>query len=224
MLICCEGIDASGKNTQSKRLVEKFDSIGRNAVVMSFPRYETTVGRAIRRHLTGAIAVTHEHSIDSSDHTIDGMIVHRVAPEDPLAFQALMLADKMDAALDIEAHIFAGRVVICDRWTPSAICFGEADGLDAKWLVRVQELLPQPALNIFIDVPEDEALRRRPEMRDRYEKDREKQKVIRENYKTLWEAGAEEDPAEWITVDGVGTVEEVTERIWKHVLAALEAA
>lgn len=141
MLMVIEGIDAAGKNSQSKRLVEKFDSIGRNAVVMSFPRYETTVGRAIKRHLLGEISVRQEHSIDSSDHTVDGTIVHRVAPEDPLAFQCLMLADKMDAAVDIEAHIYAGRTVICDRWTPSAICFGEADGVDAHWLQRVQEVL-----------------------------------------------------------------------------------
>ena len=212
MLLCIEGCDSVGKNTQSKRLVEKFDSIGRNAVVMSFPRYETVVGKAIRRHLLGETMVAEYLQL--------GGVATR-APEDPLAFQCLMLADKMDAALDIEVHIFAGRVVICDRWTPSAICFGEADGVDAHWLQRVQEILPQPALHVFIDVPEDEAFRRRPEMRDRYEKDREKQKVIRQNYKTLWEAGAEEDPEEWVTVDGVGTVEEVTERIWKHVLAVL---
>lgn len=211
MLMCLEGLDAAGKNSQAKRLVEKFDSIGRNAVVMSFPRYETVVGKAIRRHLLGELFVGEVQPTGG----------YALAAEDPLAFQCLMLADKMDAALDIEAHIFAGRVVICDRWTPSAICFGEADGVDAHWLQRVQEVLPHPALHVFIDVPEDEALRRRPEMRDRYEKDREKQKVIRQNYKTLWEAGAEEDPEEWVVVDGVGTVDEVTERIWKHVLHAL---
>jgi dTMP kinase len=210
-----EGCDSVGKNTQSKRLVEKFDSIGRNAVVLSFPRYETTVGKAIRRHLLGETALTQVSASWPRD------MPQLPAPEDPLAFQCLMLADKMDAALDIEAHIFAGRVVICDRWTPSAICFGEADGVDAHWLQRVQEVLPRPALHVFIDVPEDEALRRRPEMRDRYEKDREKQKVIRQNYKTLWEVGAEEDAERWVVVDGVGTVEEVTERIWKHVMAVL---
>ena len=127
----------------------------------------------------------------------------------------------MHAAHDIEANIYAGRVVICDRWTPSAICFGEADGLDPVWLQQVQEILPQPALNVFIDVPEEEALRRRPQMRDRYEKDREKQRAIRQNYKTLWEVNAEDDAEQWVVVDGVGTVDEVTERIWKHVLRAL---
>ena len=210
MMLCIEGTDGVGKNTQSKRLIEKFDSIGRNAVVMSFPRYETTVGRLIKKLLTGSVQMVAPSSGDE-----------RVFDDEALALQSLMLADKMDAALDIEAHIFAGRVVICDRWTPSAICFGEADGIDAHWLQRVQEVLPHPALHVFIDVPEDEALRRRPAMRDRYEKDREKQKVIRQNYKTLWEAGAEEEPEQWVTVDGVGTVEEVTERIWKHVLAVL---
>lgn len=210
MLMCLEGCDAVGKQTQSKRLVEKFDSIGRTAVVMLFPRYDTTVGRAIRRHLMGEVELT-EQGHDSV----------RRAPEDALAFQCLMLADKAHASHDIEAHIYAGRVVICDRWIPSSICFGEADGLDPIWLQQVQELLPQPALNVFIDVPEEEALRRRPQLRDRYENDREKQKVIRQNYKTLWEAGAEDDAMQWVVVDGVGTVEEVTERIWTHVLVAL---
>jgi len=213
MLMCLEGCDAVGKQTQSKRLVEKFDSIGRNAVVMSFPRYGTPVGQAMRRHLLG------ETMLMERGHEHDPV---RRAPEDALMFQCLHLADKTHAAHDIEAHIYAGRTVICDRWTPSAIAFGEADGLDPVWLQQIQELLPQPALNVFIDVPEEEALRRRPDMRDRYEKDREKQKIIRQNYKTLWEAGAEDDALQWVVVDGVGTVEEVTERIWKHVLAVLE--
>jgi dTMP kinase len=217
MFFCLEGCDAVGKQTQSKRLVEKFDSIGRVAVVMSFPRYDTPVGKAIRRHLMNEVMLTVFENRDGLH-----MPRQAPAPEDPLVFQCMQLADKMDAAVDVEAHIYAGRTVICDRWTPSAICFGEADGLDAHWLQRVQEVLPQTALNVFIDVPEDEALRRRPEMRDRYEKDREKQKAIRQNYKTLWEVGAEEDAAAWVVVDGVGTVDEVTERIWKHVLAALD--
>jgi len=32
---------------------------------------------------------------------------------------------------------------------------------------------------------------------------------------------AEDDAEQWVVVDGVGTIDEVTERIWKHVLRAL---
>ena len=116
-----------------------------------------------------------------------------------------MLADKMDAALDIEAHIFAGRVVICDRWTPSAICFGEADGVDAHWLQRVQEILPHPALNVFIDVPEDEALRGARRCATGTRRTARSRRSFAHNYETLWEAGVEEDAEQWVTVGGVGT-------------------
>ena len=221
-LIVLEGLDAVGKNTQSKLLAKKLDSVGRSSVVMSFPRYETTAGKAIRRHLMDKVAVRYEDVRDSSDHTIDGSPVFRRAPEDPLFLQALFLADKADAAVDIEDHLNNERIVICDRWTPSAICFGEADGLDATWLLRINEVLPLSDLNILIDVPEEEALRRRPQLRDRYEKDRAKQAVVRANYDTLWKAGeAEDDPDAWVRVDGVGTEEEVAERIWKPVAALL---
>lgn len=220
-LICLEGLDAVGKNSQSVRLAAKLDSFGRSAIVMSFPRYQTEAGKAIKRHLMGTLMVAEEHAIDSSDHTIDGTIVHRRAPEDPLFFQALMLADKADAAPDIYEHLQNERIVICDRWTPSAICFGEADGLDPTWLQRANEVLPIADLNILIDVPEEEALRRRPQLRDRYEKDRAKQAVVRKNYDTLWTVEEDEDPGVWVRVDGVGTIDEVAARIWQYVAALL---
>lgn len=214
MLMCLEGLDAAGKNTQAKRLVDKFDSIGRVAVVRSFPQYATPLGQLILGLLTGKRRLVEEQQVGD-------LISYPAAPEEPLVLQALFLAEKSHAAHDIEADIYAGRDVICDRWKSSATAFGESDGVDPAWLQQAQELLPNPALNIFIDVPEEEALRRRPQLRDRYEKNREQQKIIYHNYKTIWEAGAEDDPAQWVVVDGVGTIDEVTERIWKRVLHAL---
>ena len=210
-LIVIEGCDAAGKATNVKKLAERFDSLGSNAITFSFPRYDTVVGKAILRHLKGRIAMREEHSIDSSDMRIDGETTYRTAePEDALAFQALCAVDKYDAAADIQAHLALGRVVICDRWWQSAFCFGSSDGLDEDWLYRIHSGLPQPWLNIFIDVPPEEALRRRPEARDRYERDREKQKVVRANYERLWtNAGVD-----YVKIDGLGTPEEVHERIW----------
>lgn len=207
-LICCEGIDASGKNTQTKKLAARFDSMGMTAVVYSFPRYATTVGKAILRHLKGEIELMEEETDAESSRS------HICAPEDALAFQALCLADKMDAAGEIVHHMGLGHIVICDRWWQSAYAFGAADGLDTDWLYRIHSTLPQPWLNIFIDVPPEEALKRRPEARDRYERDRAKQVKVRANYERLWtDAGAD-----YVKVDGVGTPDDVHERIW----AALE--
>jgi len=210
ILVVLEGLDAAGKATNAKRLAAKFDQVGRTAVVISFPRYKTTVGKAIFRHLKGHISMREEHVIDSSDHNIDGDTVYQIADEDALAFQCLMLADKYDAAVDIEAHLGLGRVVICDRWWQSAFAFGVADGLDEDWVHRIHAGLPQPWLNIFIDVPPEEALKRRPEARDRYERDRAKQVKVRENYERLWtNAGVD-----YVKIDGLGTPDEVHARIW----------
>jgi dTMP kinase len=207
-LIVIEGIDSSGKNTQTKKLAARFDSIGSSAITFSFPRYGTTVGKAILRHLKGEIVLVQEETDAESYQRYTSTF------EDALAFQCLMLADKTDAAFEIDRSLIAGSVVICDRWWQSALAFGAADGLDEEWLARIHHGLPQPWLNIFIDVPPEEALRRRPEARDRYERDREKQKIVRANYEKLWtNAGAD-----YVKIDGVGTQEEVHERIW----AALE--
>jgi thymidylate kinase len=127
-----------------------------------------------------------------------------------------MLADKMEASADIRAHLRAGRYIVCDRWTPSAQAFGAADGLDRNWLRRVQEPLPEADLYLLLRVSEEETLRRRPVLRDRYEKDREKQKVVRAEYGALWQERVTD--ARWRVVDGEGPdAATVHARIWREV-------
>ncbi len=215
MLICIEGTDSSGKATQTKlltdRLTARLTDRLQPSVLYSFHRYATPLGALIKRHLLNRVALREKHSIDSADIRIDGDTVYRVAPEDPMMFQCLATIDKYDAANDIRSALATGVHVVCDRYLQSAVAYGMADGLDETWLRRIQSSLPQPDLNIFIDVSEEEALRRRPDMRDRYERDREKQKRVREIYQQLWKTGG---PGRWITVDGAGSVEEVHAAIW----------
>jgi thymidylate kinase len=209
-LICLEGLDAVGKNTQSKMLRERFVSEEQDAVLYSFPRYDTPLGKAIRLHLTGGIAF-----IDN-----DGESERHVAPESDMIFQCMMMMDRYDAAAEIRRHLDGGAFVVCDRWAPSSVAFGSSDGLDAGWLANTQSSLPRATLNVLISISEEEALKRRPVLRDRYEKDRVKQAVIRKKYEEMWHDGAADvSSAEvWVAVDGMGSVAEVHERIWAIVL------
>lgn len=211
VLIALEGTDASGKATQTKLLAEHLHRVKHEAPLYSFPRYNTALGATIKRHLVGDTLVAER------SHEFDPV---RRAPEDPLWFQAVCLADKYEAAADIEAHLRADRFVVCDRWKPSAIAFGASDGLDVNWVERVQERLPTANLNILLLVSEEEALRRRPNLRDRYEKDRDKQKIVRLNYARIWADRSQDktEPNVWVTIDGEGTIDDVHMRIWKHVM------
>jgi thymidylate kinase len=185
MIVAFEGGDAVGKNTMTKRLAQE---LGREkkTLLLSFPRYETRVGQAIRRHLIGETSLRNHHIIDSSDTEIDGLSRWDLSHDDPLVFQCMMVADKYHAAPLIKYSKIQGTTVILDRWWQAASVYGASEGLDEKWLFDVQAELPRADLNILLDLPVEVALERRPEMRDRYEKDIPKRRDIRERYLNLW--------------------------------------
>jgi dTMP kinase len=217
VLIAIEGADGAGKATQSKLLADRITRHNITAHVFSFPRYDTPIGRAIKRHLVQETMLAEAAPVMRS---LSGYVSDREplrasmrrAPEDALMFQCLALADKYDAANDMREIFSRGEHVVCDRWIPSSFCYGTSDGLDPTWLKRMHSSLPQADLNIFIDISPEETLRRRPEVRDRYEQDREKQKVVRVKYQELWAKGA--FPT-WQVVSGEGSIDEVADRIWK---------
>lgn len=53
-LIVIEGLDGSGKTTQTQLLYDELISQGRSVRMLSFPRYDTTSGQLIRDYLNGA--------------------------------------------------------------------------------------------------------------------------------------------------------------------------
>jgi dTMP kinase len=206
--IAIEGADANGKATQSKILAEKLD-----AVLYSFPRYDIPpLGPAIRRHLEGEISTFQwEEPLDRWQ---------KGAPEDVLIFQSMMTVEKYHAAATINRELDS-RHVIADRWTPSAEIYGWSDGLDAEWLRDIQLLLPKPDLLIYLEVSMEEALRRRPKLRDRYEKDPERQSLVRRLYRQIWERhpihSYDIAKPRYVIVDGEGSIEEVSQRIFVEV-------
>jgi len=224
LFIAIEGADANGKATQSTRVCEALGGrkvgtdlpyLGRCALY-SFPRYETPLGKAILRHLKREISVIEEpHGWKAEKVT---------APEDAMIFQCMMTIDKYIIAPEIISHLRSGLSVVADRWTVSAEIYGWLDGLDLGWLEAAQAMLPKADVNIYLEVPVEESIRRRPKLRDRYEEDIAGQHKIRARYREVWETRAAfEGQNTWAIVDGVGGVEEVTQRIM-HVIVMKSAS
>lgn len=201
MFIVIEGADGAGKRTQAELIAKRFSRFGGQEVtVVSFPRYETPLGKAILRHLKGEVLLAEAGSTSRPR-----------APEDALALQCMMLADKYDAARTIVHTLQRGGVYVCDRWYQSALAYGVADGLSEDWLNSVHSRLPAPDISILIDLPLEDALARRPALRDRYEKDLKLQERVRDAYRIIWST-QREDPR-WAVVNGRGTPDEVNDRI-----------
>ena len=187
MLIAFEGLDQSGKQTQAERLHSFVESRGRTCRLLSFPAYDTSIGREIREALHGGRAYL------------------------PDALQLLYIANRYERKPQIEQWLSEGTIVVCDRYLASSIAYGEAQGLDPAWLADVQRLLPAPALTILLDIAPETAARRKKMNRDRYERDLALLSRVRQSYRRQ----AQQDG--WLSLDGERPKEAVAADIVKAV-------
>jgi dTMP kinase len=183
MLIVFEGLDQSGKETQAKRLRARFEAGGRRVQFLSFPEYDTPIGREIRQALDGA----REFAAD--------------------VMQLLYVANRLEFRPQIERALAAGDIVICDRYCASSIAYGEAQGLDPAWLSEIQRSLPKADLTILLDIAPETAVRRKSTGRDRYERDLDLLARVRQSY--LRQTAA----PDWCRIDAELGKDEVTAAI-----------
>jgi dTMP kinase len=190
-LIVFEGLDQSGKETQARLLQEALERQGRQVVLLTFPCYQTTIAREIERALHGT----------------------REYPPDVL--QLLYIANRYEYRERIEAWLAAGQIVVCDRYLASSVAYGEAQGVDPRWLESMQSQLPQPDLTLLLDIAPASALARKAVDRDRFERDLALLARVRESY--LRQSSA----AGWRRIDGERPVPEVAADVASITRAAL---
>ena len=179
MLIAFEGLDQSGKETQAVRLRDHLKEGGRKSRIVAFPDYGTSIGEEIARALQGE----REYGAD--------------------VMQLLFIANRYERRADLERWLSGSLVLLSDRYVSSSIAYGEAQGLDADWLGAAQAFLPKPDVTIFIDIAPETALLRKAVGRDRYERDLDLLRRVRESYRRQ-----ARQPG-WITIDGEASKDDV---------------
>ena len=186
-LIAVEGIDASGKSTQARRLA---DSLGAE---FTFQFGATGVGKVIRDVLL-------DPANDSVDDRTEALLI---------------IADKAQHVAEIVGPLLAsGRDVVTDRFTASTLAYqGYGRRLDLDELEAMMRFATgglEPDLNVLMDLSPEQAWQRLGASVDRFEgQGPEFLARVRNGYLAL--AGA--DPARWAVVDAAGTTDEVADRI-----------
>jgi dTMP kinase len=188
MLIAFEGLDQSGKETQARHLRARLEAEGRKVHAVSFPDYQTPIGQEIRRALAG--------ERDFS----------------PAVMQLLYVANRLEYKPRLDAWLGADAVIVCDRYCASSVAYGEAQGLDAAWLVDIQRYLPAPTLTVLLDIGPDTAVGRKGEGRDRYERDLPLLARVRESYRR------QAASPDWIVINGDQPRDAVTASVETAVL------
>uniref|UniRef100_A0A0N5B403 dTMP kinase n=1 Tax=Strongyloides papillosus TaxID=174720 RepID=A0A0N5B403_STREA len=133
-LIIFEGIDRSGKTTQSKRLAEYLIGKGLKVHLRRVPdRDEPLTGPAIDKFLQTA------KSVEQSKNTL----------------HLLFSANRWAIINDIKKLLGDGINVICDRYVYSGISYSLAKGLDRRWVIGPDVGLPKPDVVLFFDITPD---------------------------------------------------------------------
>lgn len=148
-LIAVEGIDGSGKGTQSRLLADRLQASGGRVALLSFPRYaETTFGGFVGEYLNGRFG-----SLDA---------VH------PLLAALLFAGDRLESRGLILDALAAHDVVICDRYVASNVAHQSAkrEGAERAELARRIEAveygvhaLPRPDRTLLLDLSAAHAAR-----------------------------------------------------------------
>jgi len=129
MFIVLEGPDGAGTTTHSKRLAEVLEGEGRVVVLTAEPS-DGPIGTEIRAAL-------------KSGKTFSPDLLQKRFTEDR--------ADHLRRI--VEPSLRVGKTVICDRYIPSTLTYGEALGANVKELKKLNEDFLQPDLTLYLLPP-----------------------------------------------------------------------
>jgi dTMP kinase len=186
-IIALEGIDQSGKRTQTRLLANELRKKEAKVSTISFPIYKSASGRQIQRFLQGKqeYPATALHMLYS---------LNRWENQE----QIIKLTQNSD-------------FVIADRYYPSNLAYGVSRGLSLEWLQGLDRGLPTASLVIVLDVPVPASFTRKSRGRDVHEKNRQLLVKVRRTYQTLAKKQG------WKMVNATRSVEEVHEAVWSIV-------
>lgn len=203
--IVLEGGEGCGKSTQVRLLYRRLLEEGYPSLLLHEPG-GTPLGDQVRRLL---------------------MAQHGKATITPLAELLLFSAARAELVTTVlQPALKEGRVVVCDRYTPSTIAYqGYGRGIPLETIDRVNRLSTgglEPDLLVLLDMkPEDGLRRKSEEERQRFEEEPLAfHKRVRHGYLEQARAG----PERWLRVKGSLSQERIAEVIWERVELLIRSA
>lgn len=155
-LIVIEGTDCSGKETQTKMLMEKLIANGHKVINFSFPMYDTPTGRIVGGPYLG------------KEYICEGWFPETAPNVDPKVSSLYYAADRKYNCPKIKAELAKGNNVILDRYTFSNMAHQGGKIFDDKerndmysWLDNLEFKLlglPKPDICIFLHMPYEAAV------------------------------------------------------------------
>ncbi len=150
-IIVIEGTDCSGKETQSQLLVQSLTNIGKKAIRLAFPMYDSPTGKIVGGPYLGKPEICASWFEEGS------------VKVDPKIASLYYAADRKYHIDKVQKYVEEGYYVILDRYTSSNMAHQGCKVLDREerfqvfqWIDKLEYwllALPKPDLTIFLHVP-----------------------------------------------------------------------
>ena len=155
-LIVVEGTDCSGKETQSRLLVEKLNSMGKKSVYITFPNYNSPTGKIVGGPYLGKEEICKSFFKEGAVHV------------DPKIASLYFAADRYYNLSTIQKYLDDGYIIIMDRYVTSNMAHqgGKITSKEERKKIYdfIDQLeygllhLPKPDKTIFLHMPYEYAL------------------------------------------------------------------
>lgn len=164
-IIVLEGLDKSGKTTQTSMLFDYLQNKKPGKVLLiSFPDYSTQIGKLIRDFLDGKAKFSSE------------------------TLHILLAANRREKKELIQQYLRNGNTILMNRYYHSNLAYGIANGLSKEWLLNLEVGMPKEDITILLDVAPEITQSRVVDNEfdaDIFEKDKEFLNRVRTNYLNL---------------------------------------
>ena len=224
-IIVIEGTDCSGKETQTKLLVEKLEQMGKKVKRISFPMYDSPTGKMIGACLLGKPEMCKE--LLKEEH---GFFPEGGGNIDSLAAIDLYAADRRYNLPKINKLLEEGYIVIIDRYVASNMAHRggllekREDRLKIYKKIEMLEYeineLPRPDKTILLYLPYEYACilkKNRKEVSDETEKN---EKYLKMGEKAYLELSAiyDYDIIDCVKDKQIRTIEDINQELLEKIL------
>ena len=183
--VALEGIDQSGKKTQTALLISRLKREGYRVSSLSFPIYSSPSGHQLKNYLRG----------------------RREYP--PPAVHMLYSLNRWENKDTIIRKLEKSDFLLANRYSASNLAYGLSHGLNLDWLRNLDRGLLEPDVVIVLDVPVGFSFERKVRKRDVHENNRALLLRVRRNYLKLAKKFG------WHVVEASGPAVDVQSRIWE---------
>lgn len=155
MLVIFEGLDNCGKTTLVKMLRDYYTKIGAEAEISK--EFETNIGVELKKM--------------AKEGTLD-----------PILKAYLFATDRYIRMKNLSQDDLKNKILLFDRYVPSAIAYRMSEGLDKNWITAVNSIFPKADIGFFIDITPDESIKRNTDTKFNIKYTKEQLEKVRESY------------------------------------------